>query len=68
MRTPAYTELELAKAIEDLIEIVRPHMPDDAWDALEKKHPCIEEINTFCAEGPCGMGLGYFGGHAIGDS
>ncbi len=65
----SYSEKQYAEALEAV------------WDALEalegcdydtvdrktlmEKYPILHEINEFGAQGPVGLGLGKFGGHAI---
>ena len=59
------TEYELAKAIEALIEFIKTKGFESELDDLSKVHPIIAEIDEFSAEGPCGIGLRKFGGHAV---
>lgn len=59
-----YTEEELAKAIEALIETYSLNTKE-GFDKLCEQHPCIEEINLFSADGPVGLGLGKYGGHSV---
>lgn len=63
-----YSERELAEAIEALLGCVRDlhDDPDAAIDRLKEKHPVIDEIDEFGPRGPAGIGLGRFGGHAVG--
>ena len=60
-----YTERELTTTIEKLIELLKPHLSDEHFDKICQEDPIIEEVNQFGPGGPCGMGLGYYGGHAI---
>lgn len=59
----AYTEKELATAINDLMEL----LSEEQREAMFLKHNCCEEIWVSGPDGPTGMGLGRYGGHAIGD-
>lgn len=61
-----YTEKELAEAISDLI-VVAEFYNQSELNVLRKKHPVIDEICEFGPDGPVGIGLGNFGGHAVGD-
>lgn len=61
-----YTEQELAEAISDLIAASEFYNQSEL-DILRKKHPVIDEICEFGPDGPCGMGLGNYGAHAVGD-
>jgi hypothetical protein len=58
-----YTELELATAIEEILE----DLPEDRMLYFTEKFPCCDEIRQFGALGPTGSGLGKFGGHVVGD-
>lgn len=67
-----YTEQELALAINDLIVIAENFeicgmTLIEELNALREKHEVIEEICTYGPDGPVGIGLGNFGGHAVGD-
>ena len=64
-----YTEIELASAIEDLITLMRQVTQERGGDLanLREKHKVIDEIYKYGPHGPAGIGLGCYGGHAIGD-
>jgi len=65
-----YSEKEMADAIDNLISIIANS--HDGTDLLYKfqlaceKHPVIQEIYNYGPNGPAGIGLGNFGGHAVG--
>ena len=59
----SYTEKELATAINDLLDL----LSETERDTMFEKHHCCEEIWYFGPDGPVGIGLGKYGGHAIGN-
>lgn len=61
-----YSEAELADAIDALIEEIKKRVPN-SLSTIEANHPVVKEIDMFGPDGPCGIGLGQFGGHAVGD-
>ncbi len=63
-----YSELELATAIRDLIQLALDKDLDSEIEKLSAQHPAIDEIGEFGPTGPVGSGLGIFGGHAIGNN
>jgi hypothetical protein len=62
-KAPAYTEKQLATAINDLMELLSEEQRNEMFE----KHYCCEEIWMCGPDGPTGRGLGKYGGHAIGD-
>lgn len=72
-----YSEKEMADAIDDLLSFINgvaqygteesKFFPfKQKFDELMVKHPVIKEIDNFGPDGPVGIGLGNFGGHAVG--
>lgn len=60
-----YSERDLASAIDALLKKLKD-ASEEELEALFNEHPCIHEVNEFGADGPIGLGLGRFGGHAVG--
>lgn len=60
-----YTEKQLADAIAALLQIIVDAGMDDKVEEVCNQHQCVEEVNLFGPDGPVGLGLGRFGGHAV---
>lgn len=61
-----YSEKEMADAIQELIDIIISKIRTHEFYQLCEKHEVIHEIYQFGPDGPAGIGLGNFGGHAVG--
>ncbi len=65
-----YTERQLAEAIERLMKTIQEIDPEHAEEYLdrdEKEFEVIGHIRFYGPYGPLGLGLGRFGGHAVGE-
>ncbi len=63
--TKHYTPLELANAINAMLALLYESCGSSRIEALLEEHDCIAEVDQFGPTGPCGMGLGRYGGHAV---
>jgi hypothetical protein len=53
-------------AMDDMWELLKQKATPEELEKLKSDHSCIDEIDEFGPNGPCGIGLGNFGGHAVG--
>ncbi len=60
------TEKELVEALAFLWEKLKTHIPEAEQNEITEKFNCVDEIEQFGVDGPVGMGLGRYGGHAVG--
>lgn len=58
---------EIATEIGAMVERIGKSMTDEEFDRYLDERPLAEEINAFGPRGPVGLGLGRYGGHAVGD-
>jgi glutamine synthetase adenylyltransferase len=63
----AYTYKEMSDALNDMWEILLKKLNPQEIEELKDKHPVINELDESGPQGYCGIGLGKYGGHAIGD-
>jgi hypothetical protein len=63
----AYKYNEMSEALNDMWELLKEKVSPPELEALKEKHPVIHELDESGPNGYCGIGLGKYGGHAIGD-
>lgn len=54
-------------ALGALWELVENRLSESEIERLEEKHDIFGQLQAFGKNGPCGIGLDNFGGHAIGE-
>lgn len=67
MSLKGYSQRDLETALGDLWEAVEKLLPTPIIEELTKKNHILAELWECGRNGPVGIGLGRFGGHAVGE-
>jgi len=62
-----YTKFDLESAMEAMWEVLKTTASEEQLEKLKSDHSSINEVDEYGANGPAGIGLGNYGGHAVGE-
>lgn len=64
---PKYPPEVIVAALAAVWAALEPGLTEAQMEALFEAHPVLEELNMSGPAGYVGLGLGRYGGHAVGD-
>jgi len=53
--------------MEAMWEVLKTTASEEQLEKLKSDHSSINEVDEYGANGPAGIGLGNYGGHAVGE-